>query len=270
MAVPDFQTLMRPILVQLQDGQPRAIGDVRAALVSEFSLTGEDLAEELPSGRAKTFYNRVGWATTHLYRTGLLTRPRRAVYAISERGQQVLATNPERVDLHVLAQFPELGAFRSPRQSAGEDDEPQPLPPPSLAVNGLTVHETTPHELIATAYRELRAALIAELLDSISDQDPGFFEGLVLDVLQAIGYGGSRDDAADRLGQSGDGGVDGVIREDRLGLDQIYVQAKKWAAPSDVRRSRGSSGRCTASGRPKASSSLPLPSPAAPATMRTT
>ena len=231
MAVPDFQTLMRPILVQLQDGQPRAIGDVRAALVSEFSLTGEDLAEELPSGRAKTFYNRVGWATTHLYRTGLLTRPRRAVYAISERGQQVLATNPERVDLHVLAQFPELGAFRSPRQSAGEDDEPQPLSPPSLAVNGLTVHETTPHELIATAYRELRAALIAELLDSISDQDPGFFEGLVLDVLQAIGYGGSRDDAADRLGQSGDGGVDGVIREDRLGLDQIYVQAKKWADP---------------------------------------
>ena len=145
MAVPDFQTLMRPILVQLQDGQPRAIGDVRAALVSEFSLTGEDLAEELPSGRAKTFYNRVGWATTHLYRTGLLTRPRRrAVYAISERGQQVLATNPERVDLHVLAQFPELGAFRSPRQSAGEDDEPQPLSPPSLALNGLTVPRRCP------------------------------------------------------------------------------------------------------------------------------
>jgi restriction system protein len=98
-------------------------------------------------------------------------------------------------------------------------------------VDAVPVQATTPHELIATAYRELRAALIAELLDSIRDQDPGFFEGLVLDVLRAIGYGGSRDDAANRLGQSGDGGVDGVIREDRLGLDQIYVQAKKWAEP---------------------------------------
>jgi restriction system protein len=123
-AIPDFQTLMRPILAQLQDGQPRAIADVRIALVSEFGLTEEELAQELPSGRAKTFQNRVGWATTHLYRTGLLTRPRRSVYAITERGQQVLAANSERVDLRVLAQFPELAAFRAPRLSAEEDERP--------------------------------------------------------------------------------------------------------------------------------------------------
>jgi len=222
---------MRPILVQLQDGQPRAIRDVRAALASEFSLTDEELVEELPSGRAKTFYNRVGWATTYLYRTGLLTRPRRAVYAISERGLEVLAASPERVDLHVLAQFPELSALRSGRPQASEEDQPAVSVGKLAMIDAVPVQATTPHELIATAYRELRAALIAELLDSIRDQDPGFFEGLVLDVLQAIGYGGSRDDAANRLGQSGDGGVDGVIREDRLGLDQIYVQAKKWAEP---------------------------------------
>jgi restriction system protein len=230
-AIPDFQTLMRPILVQLQDGQPRAIADVRTALVSEFSLTEEELAHELPSGRAKTFQNRVGWATTHLYRTGLLTRPRRSVYAITERGQQVLAANPERVDLRVLAQFPELAAFRAPRLSAEEDERPDQSAQTLLAVEALSVEDETPQERIASAYRELRAALIAEVLDSIRDQDSGFFEKLVLDVLQAMGYGGSRDDAAERLGQSGDEGVDGVIREDRLGLDQIYVQAKKWADP---------------------------------------
>ena len=228
MPIPDFQTLMRPILVQLQDGQARAISDVRAALVSEFGLTEEDLAQELPSGRAKTFQNRVGWATTHLYRTGLLTRPRRSVYAITERGQQVLAANPERIDLRVLAQFPELAAFRSARQ---DEHQPEQSDQTLVAADDLGVHEATPQERIASAYRELRSALIAELLDSISEQDSDFFEKLVLDVLQAMGYGGSREDAAERLGQSGDEGVDGVIREDRLGLDQIYVQAKKWSDP---------------------------------------
>ncbi len=220
------------MLTQLQDGHPRAISDVRSALAMEFELTDEDLAEELPSGRAKTFHNRVGWATTHLYRTGLLTRPRRSVYAITERGQQILASNPERVDLRVLAQFPELAAFRSSQQSTDGEDQPQPLSTEMSPVGETaSAHDTIPQERIAIAARELRAALIVELLDSINDQNPTFFEGLVLDVLQAIGYGGSREDAADRLGQSGDEGVDGVIREDRLGLDQIYVQAKKWADP---------------------------------------
>jgi restriction system protein len=217
---------MRPILVQLQDGNERAIRDVRAALAAEFNLTAEELAEELPSRRAKTFDNRVGWATTHLYRTGLLARPRRSVYRLTQRGQDVLAANPELVDLRVLSQFPELAEFRGTHKPTDADDRP-----PTPALDGVVAETTTPQELIAGAYRDLRAALVAELLDSISDQDADFFEVLVLDVLQAMGYGGSRADAAARLGQSGDGGVDGVIREDRLGLDQIYVQAKKWANP---------------------------------------
>jgi restriction system protein len=217
---------MRPILVQLQAGHERPIRDVRAAIAAEFDLTADELAEELPSGRAKTFDNRVGWATTHLYRTGLLSRPQRSVYRITERGQQVLAANPDLVDLRVLSQFPELAEFRAARKPADDDDN---APAPGL--DAVVAETTTPQELIAGAYRDLRAALVAELLDSISDQDPAFFEVLVLDVLQAMGYGGSRDDAAARLGQSGDGGVDGVIREDRLGLDQIYVQAKRWTNP---------------------------------------
>lgn len=227
MAVPDFQTLMRPLLALYEGGEDRPISDVRRELALEFELTDEDLAEELPSGRAKTFNNRVGWATTYLYRCGLLDRPRRSVYRITDRGRQVIAANPERVDLRVLQQFPEFDEFRTARSS---DAGRQPLgPTPADGDLGAGAIGTTPEELIDGAYREMRSALIAELLDQIAEQDPMFFEVLVLDVLQAMGYGGSREDAAERLGQSGDGGVDGVIREDRLGLDQIYVQAKRWA-----------------------------------------
>ncbi|HVP01945.1 MAG TPA: restriction endonuclease [Solirubrobacteraceae bacterium] len=227
MAVPDFQTLMRPILVQLEDGQPRAIGDVRAALAREFNLSDEDLAEELPSGRAKTFNNRVGWATTYLYRCGLLTRPKRSVYRLTDRGRQVLADNPERVDVTVLSQFQELEEFLSTRK-LGEEQRTGSPAQQSFTADAAVI---TPEELIDRAYREMRSALAAELLDQVGGQGPDFFETLVLDVLQAMGYGGSRHDAAQRLGASGDGGVDGVIREDRLGLDQIYIQAKHWAAP---------------------------------------
>ena len=221
---------MRPILAELQDGQPKTIADVREKLASEFDLSEEELAEQLPSGRAKTFPNRVGWATTYLYRTGLLSRPRRSVYQITPRGQQLLLAQTQRVDLRVLAQFPEFAAFRASRGAAVSDvgDE---LPTQTLPRAPEAGEEATPQERIAAAYSELRTVLIAEILDSVNDQDPEFFERLVLDVLQAIGYGGSREDAAQRLGQSGDGGVDGVIREDRLGLDQIYVQAKRWANP---------------------------------------
>ncbi len=229
-AIPDFQSLMRPILNELRDGQPKAIANVRSTLAREFGLTDEELVEELPSGRAKTFPNRVCWATTYLHRTGLLSRPRRSVYQITQRGQDVLSTHPDRVDLRVLAQFPELGEFRG-RHPAGENQPLAPAAPSLLSLAPDVEVETTPQERIAAAYRELRTALIAEILDSVGDEDPDFFERLVLDVLQAIGYGGAREDAAQRLGQSGDGGVDGVIREDRLGLDQIYVQAKRWSNP---------------------------------------
>jgi restriction system protein len=224
MAVPDFQTIMRPILALLDNGAEHPITEVRTSLAIHFSLTPDELEQELPSGRAKTFANRVGWATTYLYRCGLIERPRRSIYRITERGQKVLVENPSRVDLKVLSQFEEFHEFRARTASPG-----------TTAV-GAPEHETvesdqTPEEQIDAAYTLLRTALAAELLDRVRDHSPEFFEQLVLDVLRAMGYGGSHDRAAERLGQSGDEGVDGVIREDELGLDLIYVQAKRWQNP---------------------------------------
>lgn len=221
MAVPDFQTLMRPLLTVLDDGEHHAISSVREALAEKFALTQEDIDERIPSGRVTTFQNRVGWAATYLYRTKLIERPKRATYRITERGREVLEAHPERVDLKVLSAFPEFEEFRQAKSSsAGNEQDGTP---------GLSADtEQTPEEGIEAAYRALRSALAAELLDRILDQSPDFFEQLVLDVLHAMGYGGSREDAAQRLGRSGDEGVDGVIREDRLGLDLIYVQAKRW------------------------------------------
>jgi len=210
---------MRPLLVVLSDGQDRTSQSIRAGLAEHFSLTPEDLEEEIPSGRAKTFANRVGWAITYLYRTKLIERPKRSVYRIADRGREVLEKNPERVDLKVLGQFDEFKEFRQSSKTPAEPDTQE-----DDGASG----DQTPEEQMDSANRELRSALAAELLDRVMDQTPDFFEQLVLDVLHAMGYGGTRDDAAERLGKSGDEGVDGVIREDKLGLDQIYVQAKRW------------------------------------------
>jgi restriction system protein len=155
----------------------------------------------------------------------LLARPRRSVYQITERGRQVLTRHPDRVDNAVLEGFEEFRAFR-----ARDPDAPPPRRrPTSVAPPPTDDSSATPEERAAAAYKELRAALASEVLDRVREQSPDFFEQVVLDVLQAIGYGGPREDAAERLGRSGDGGLDGVIREDKLGLDLIYVQAKRWA-----------------------------------------
>jgi len=206
-------------LVAIEDGENHNIKAVRGQLAEQFSLNREDVEERIPSGRVTTFQNRVGWATTYLYRTKLIDRPERAVYRITDRGRQVLDENPDRVNLKVLSGFDEFEEFRQGKTTSAGNGEP----PGTTGGN-----EQTPEERIDSAYRELRAVLAAELLDRVFDHSPEFFEQLVLDVLHAMGYGGSRDDAAERLGQSGDEGVDGVIREDRLGLDLIYVQAKRW------------------------------------------
>jgi restriction system protein len=217
--VPDFQSLMRPLLVALEDGGEHPVEAIRASLVDQFALTPADVEELIPSGRVTKFQNRVGWATTYLYRTGLIERPERAVYRLTERGRDVLRQATDRVDLRTLAQFAEFNEFR------------QAKTPPSGDV-GVQSHpdseNLTPEEQIDGAYREMSSALSAELLDRVLEKSPTFFEQLVLDVLHEMGYGGSRDDATQRLGQSGDEGIDGIIREDRLGLDLIYVQAKRW------------------------------------------
>ena len=226
MAVPDFQTMMRPLLAAVADGTERRMVDIRAALAEHFQLTDEDLSAQLPSGRAKTFNNRVGWATTYLYRTGLLERPRRSTYRITERGATILGSHASRIDLRVLSQFDEFHEFRQ-----AKSDSRVSTAPPSPAVEHSSDNGQTPEEQIDSAYRSLRTALAADLLDRIHEQTPAFFEQLVLDVLRGMGYGGAHDAAVEKLGQSGDEGVDGVIREDELGLDLIYVQAKRWKNP---------------------------------------
>ncbi len=224
MAVPDFQTLMRPLLDEYAAGGELRIADVRAVLATRLGLTEDELAERLPSGLARTFDNRVGWAATYLYRVGLLARPRRSVYVITGRGREVLAANPERVDLAVLSKFPEFAEFRKAsgarrRGSAGV-----------ATLESVVTETATPEERIDTAYQELRQALIAEVRDRISAVSPTAFEDLVLDVLHAMGYGDGTESSRLRTGASGDAGIDGVIREDRLGLDVVYVQAKRWEA----------------------------------------
>lgn len=224
MTVPDFQSLMRPLLEEYAADGERRIADVRAELATRLGLTEEELAERLPSGLARTFDNRVGWAATYLYRVGLLERPRRSVYAITARGSEVLAANPERIDLSVLSQFPEFAEFRKASGERGHRG--------GAEVTGQSdVAETaTPEERIDAAYQELREALIAEVRDRISAVSPTAFEDLVLDVLHEMGYGDGTEHSRLRTGSSGDAGIDGVIREDRLGLDVVYVQAKRWEA----------------------------------------
>jgi len=219
MPVPDFQSVMRPLLVVLADGHDRSPKLIRAEVADQFALTPEDLEEEIPSGSAKTFQNRVGWALTYLYRAGLIGRPKKATYRITDRGQKVLEQQPKRVDLKVLSEFDEFNDFKQSSKTSPDASAAAGTPDPP---------DQTPEERIETSHRELRSALAAELLDQVMDQSPTFFEQVVLDVLHAMGYGGPREDAALRLGQSGDEGVDGAIREDRLGLDTIYIQAKRW------------------------------------------
>ena len=210
---------MRPLLAIHEDGTEHSISSVRNTLAGQFDLSPEDLAERIPSGRVTKLQNRVGWAATYLYRCGLLERPRRAHYRITDRGRTVLAEHPERVDLEVLKQFDEFEEFRQ---------RDRPATPQTVELPSPTATPETAEERMEGAYRELHSALTAEVLDRVREQSWQFFEDLVLEVLRKMGYGGPRG-AAEHLGASGDQGVDGVIREDTLGLDLIYVQAKCWA-----------------------------------------
>lgn len=216
---------MRPVLALHDDGREHKPSEVRDRIASQFRLSEEDREERLPSGTARTYDNRIGWATTYLVRTGLLMRPRRGVTVITDRGRSIVQQYPERVDLRVLSQFPEFDEFRAARGGTRSRDTRDAE---GIAGGDTGADDKTPEEAIEAAYIELRADLAEEVLSRVLSRDDQFFEDLVLDLLLAMGYGGSRQNASERLGRTGDGGVDGVIREDRLGLDVIYVQAKRW------------------------------------------
>lgn len=222
MPIPDFQTLMLPTLKLLASGEPRPAAGVVEAIEGEFDLNEAERKQLLPSGRQTVIRNRIGWALTYMTKAGLCETVRRGISRITPRGREVLDARPVRIDIKFLRQFPEFVAFReTSHEKPGGDVVGEPG-------KASTPVEVTPEESLESAYQRLRSALEAEVLDLVSSSSPAFFERLVVEVLVKMGYGGTLRDAGQAIGKSGDGGVDGIIKEDRLGLDVIYIQAKRW------------------------------------------
>lgn len=218
MAVPDFQSLLLPLLHMASDDKEHLMSEAIEQLAEEFRLSDDDRREILPSGRQARFDNRVGWALTHLRKSGLLEGIGRGKFKITERGREILQKPPESINIRFLKQFPEFLEFRSRTSNrVDENDEAEEAEP-----------NQTPEELLEIGYQNLRRNLAQELLERIKKCSPRFFERLVVDLLVSMGYGGSLKDAGQAVGQSGDGGIDGIIKEDKLGLDVVYIQAKRW------------------------------------------
>ncbi len=220
MTIPDYQTLMLPLLKLTNDQKEHSLKIATEVLSKEFNLTDVELAEMLPSARKTRFYDRVGWAGTYLRKAGLLVAPRRGWFQITQRGLDILKNPPERITVNFLEQFDEFVQFRERREKNTQDE----------VIIG-DVERQTPEEAIESAYLNIRQSLADEILQTVKNGSPSFFEALVIDVLVKMGYGGTRKDAGRAIGRSGDGGIDGIINEDRLGLDVIYIQAKKWENP---------------------------------------
>ena len=211
---------MRPLLEAHADGKERLNRDLVAQLGEQFGLTEEERREMLPSGGSRLFDNRIGWAKSHITQAGLLISPRRAISVITDRGREALRIHPARIDLRVLNGFEGYREFRSRRKSV-EDDE-------SDTSETEIQNAQTPEELLENAYLQVRRQVEIELLSQIKSSPPEFLERVVVDLVVRMGYGGSRKDAGEALGRSGDEGIDGIIKEDPLGLDIIYLQAKRW------------------------------------------
>lgn len=220
MAIPTYEDLMLPLMNLLQDGKEHSFQELVEYLAKEFKLTDEEKNERIPSGQQTYLQNRTGWARTHLKKTGLVEYASRGVYKITPKGLALLLENPGRIDNNFLRRFPEFVEWFDLK------------PEKSKETFQKTIKETekTPDESIDSAYRTIRENLANEIIEKIKSCSPNFFEYLVVDLLVKMGYGGTREDAGERLGRSGDGGIDGIIKEDRLGLDVIYLQAKRWEA----------------------------------------
>jgi restriction system protein len=220
MAVPTYDKCMLPLLQFAGDGTAHHIRDAIEVLASHFGLTDGERSELIPSGKKYKFDDRVQWANTYLKKAGILESAGRGFFRITERGLSVLQANPESIDADFLMQFPEFKKFTS-------RDAPNN--------SGQEIRQT-PQELLQSSYRTLRDELAQELLDTILSCPPNFFERLVVDLLLALGYGGAIEDAGDVIGKTGDNGIDGIIKEDKLGFDAIYVQAKRWDRSNVVSR----------------------------------
>lgn len=218
MGVPDFQSLMLPLLRVAADGEEHSLAETRPLLAAEFGLSEADQAELLPSGRQPRFANRVAWAKVYLQQAGLLLSPRRGHFQISDTGRALLKTPPARIHITFLEQYPDFAKFRSRKGDVGEE--------PATAAT--EAESETPEEALEAAHLKMRGSLASEVLGRVKASSSQFFERMVVELLLKMGYGGSRSDAGQAVGKSGDEGIDGIISEDRLGLDIVYLQAKKW------------------------------------------
>lgn len=235
MTIPDFQSLMRPVLAALADGEVRRSRHVKDAMVEQFELSAEERAQMLPSGRQRTMDNRVGWATTYLSQAGLIERPQRGQLRISPAGREALRRFPERIDIRVLETYPDYLAFRD-RTRISTSNEPSAITPTTSVPETPELDRATPSELIERARRTNRAAVEGEVLKKALTLSPTGFEDLVIRLLEAMGYG--RAGSVERTSATGDAGVDGIISQDPLGLDRIYVQAKRYAEDRPIDRPR--------------------------------
>lgn len=221
--IPDYQSIMLPVLKRLADKQEHKFRDLIEDLSEEFKLTEEERKELLPSGTQPIFDNRVGWARTYLKKAGLIESPKRAITNITQLGLDVLKQKPEIINVAFLKQFPAFIEFQNLKRDETEEESTE-------------ITTQTPEEHLETAYLRLRKSLEQELLSRIVSLSPSFFERLVVELLVKMGYGGSIKDAGKAIGKSGDEGIDGTIKEDKLGLDIIYIQAKRWQIGSSVGR----------------------------------
>ena len=219
MPIPDFQTLMLPLLKVAGDGKEHDFRDTVEVISQQFNLTEEERAVLLPSGRAPLFYNRLAWAKTYLKKAGALDQPKRGVIKITERGRQVLSSNPISIDLKMLMQNTGIMQVRETESAFDSEEVTLPVDTPI----GIS-----PEESIERSHELIRRELASEVLGTVKKCSPEFFERLVVQLLITMGYGGSQQEAGKAVGRSGDGGIDGIINEDRLGLDAIYLQAKRW------------------------------------------
>ena len=228
MPIPDYQTLMLPLLQFAAMGETR-VPDVADLIANQFGLTPDERDQLLPSGRQRILHNRAHWAKFYMSKAGLISSTRRGWFVASEAGRALLATKPNRIDVETLFAISSFVEFyRGGNAPGAEPNNGSALVP--------TVAELTPEEQIDAALLTQQSTLRDDLLQRILQNSPGFFEGVILDLLVAMGYGGSRRNAAHQLGRAGDGGIDGVINEDALGLDRVYVQAKRYASATSVGR----------------------------------
>lgn len=228
MPSPDYQTLMLPVLKTASLGETR-ISEAVEKLANHLGLTDDERATLVPSGKQTVFSNRVHWAKTYLAKAGLVEATRRGHFIITTRGKKVIDSQPAKIDNAFLGQFEEFRLFKekSVSNGGGGSDQPQ-------ASSSLVSQPDTPDEIMRAAYRQIELSLAQDLLDRIQSAPPAFFERLIVSLLIGMGYGGSAADAARALGRSGDDGVDGVIDQDALGLDRVYIQAKRYATGSNI------------------------------------